>query len=68
MPKIYIGRDNAGSEARSTVTVGVAGGFQHLLTRGPTVGLFYGLSSDVNAQTMYVVENGPTLGVQYSAT
>lgn len=68
MAKIYIGRSNSGEEARSTTTVGTPGGFQHLLVRGPTVGYFYGLSGDVNAQTMYVVENGPTLGIQFSAT
>lgn len=57
--------DDGDAEVTSTKA---SGSQQHLLDKGPTIGLKWGYSGEVVAGVLYMVDNGPTLGIGKSAT
>lgn len=63
----YVMVNNGGEEAEVTATK-ASGAQQHLLDKGPTIGLKYGYSGEVAAGVTYVVDNGPSLGIGRSTT
>ncbi len=67
MAKTYDCRDNGGAKTSPTSTQS-SGSQVHLLDKGPTLGLVYDYSGVVTGPILYLVNNGPTLGRQESAT
>ena len=63
----YIVKNNDDSEAEVTATK-ASGAQQHLLDKGPTIGFKYGYSGEVTAGVLYVIDNGPTLGISRSTS
>jgi hypothetical protein len=73
MPKTYYGQTSGGShpptEATKLTTPPASGPVKCLIYMGPTGGNQWQYSSAENGTTtFYVVDNGPTLGRQRSAT
>jgi hypothetical protein len=73
MAKTYPGQTASGShpptEATKVTTPPASGPVKVLVDMGPTLGLQWNYSGAVNGTTtFYVVDNGPTLGKQRSAS
>jgi hypothetical protein len=67
MAKTYYG--NTGGSHSPQTTPPASGSVTCLVYKGPTVGNTYDYSGAVNGTTtLYVVDNGPTLGRQRSST
>ena len=67
MAKTYICRDNSGAQSKPSSPQS-SGAHMHLLYKGATFGYVYDYSGAVTGSVLYVVDNGPTLGRQYSAS
>jgi hypothetical protein len=70
--KTYIGQTAAGTHPHTSdkpIAPPASGPVKVLIDKGPTVGLVWGYSGDVDGvKTFFIVDNGPTLGKQRSAT
>lgn len=68
MAKTYYGKDGGGVHAPAS-SPSASGSVQNLVYKGPTGGNQWDYSGTVNGtSTFYVVDNGPTLGRQRSAS
>jgi len=66
-----VGEALGGSEVETSATIASQGSTKAIMRyyAGPTLGFVRGYSGSVNGTTtLYVVDNGPTLGMQLSAT
>ncbi len=66
-----VGEALGGSEVDTSATIAAQGSTNAIMRyyAGPTLGFIRGYSGSVNGTTtLYVVDNGPTLGMQLSAT
>jgi hypothetical protein len=73
MAKTYYGQTSGGShpptEAAKPTSPPASGPVQIMIYKGPTIGRVWDYSGSVNGTTtLYIVDNGPTLGRQRSAT
>lgn len=69
MPKTYYGQANSGTHADPQPTPPASGPIKSLIYKGPTLGNQWDYSGAVNGTTtLFVVENGPSLGRSRSAT
>lgn len=69
MPKTYYGQASSGSHAPPQASAPSSGAIKILVYKGATIGNEWDYSGAVNGTTtLYVVENGPSLGRQRSAT
>lgn len=72
MAKLYYGQTASGTHPHGPdkpTAPPASGPVKVLVDKGPTIGLVWGYSGDVNGTTtFYIVDNGPTLGKQRSAT